>query len=237
MTDEKAQILLINPNTSHSSTQLMPRQARACVPQSVRLMTATAQHGAEMLTDEASLKVAEQEVLRLGLSFVSLTGAAAPRAIIVAAFGNPGLQALRASLPAGVAVVGIGEAAMLAAATAPDGSPRRFGVATTTPGLEASIAAAVDALGLTPQFTGTRIAAGGALVLAAEPALQRERLAEAVRDGIERDGAQAVVIGGGPLSEAALWLAPRFTVPVLSPVVAGVQAALASLPGGAQCYE
>ena len=46
---------------------------------------------------------------------------------------------------------------------------------------------------------------------------------------VQRDGAQAVVIGGGPLSEAALWLAPRFEVPVLSPVVAAMQAALAGL--------
>ena len=69
----------------------------------------------------------------------------------------------------------------------------------------------------------------GWMALAADPALQCERLALAVAQCIEQDGAQAVVIGGGPLSEAALWLAPRFAQPVLSPVVAAMQAALASL--------
>ena len=66
-------------------------------------------------------------------------------------------------------------------------------------------------------------------MLAADPALQCERLGDAVAQCVQSDGAQAVVIGGGPLSEAALWLAPRFQVPVLSPVVAAMQAALAGL--------
>lgn len=226
---EMAQILLINPNTSRQTTELMARQARACLPAGMLLLTATAQRGDAMITDEAGLRLAEQEVLRLGLEFAHSAGAAPARAIIVAAFGNPGLDALRAALPPGVAACGIGEAAMRAAATAADQGPRRFGIATTTPGLEASIAASVNALGLMPQFTGTRIAPGEPLALAADPALQCERLALAVAQCIEQDGAQAVVIGGGPLSEAALWLAPRFAQPVLSPVVAAMQTALASL--------
>lgn len=224
-------ILLINPNTSQQTTALMARQAQACLPPGVQLQTATAQRGAAMITDEAGLAVAEQEVLRLGLEFAQC--ADEPQlgcAIIVAAFGNPGLESLRAVLPTQVPAFGIGEAAMRQAAHDAEGQPRRFGVATTTPGLEASIAASVAALGLTPWFCGTRIAAGEPLALAADPALQCERLGDAVAECMECDGAQAVVIGGGPLSEAALWLAPRFQLPVLSPVVAAVQAALASLP-------
>ena len=182
-----------------------------------------------MITDEAGLKIAEQEVLRLGLGFAQGDDSQAGRAIIVAAFGNPGLELLRAALPERVAAFGIGEAAMLQAARDEQGRPRCFGIATTTPGLEASIAASVEALGLTPWFCGTRIAQGEPLVLAADPALQCERLGDAVAQCVQRDGAQAVVIGGGPLSEAALWLAPRFEVPVLSPVVAAMQAALAGL--------
>ncbi|CAM4078581.1 aspartate/glutamate racemase family protein [Comamonas aquatilis] len=224
-----AQILLLNPNTSQQTTALMARQALACLPAGVRLQTATAARGAAMITDEAGLAIAEQEVLRLGREFADADDSPRPCAIIVAAFGNPGLDLLRAALPAQVQTFGIGEAAMLQAARDAEGLPRRFGIATTTPGLEASIAASVSALGLTPWFTGTRIAEGQPLALAADPALQCERLAAAVAACVDGDGAQAVVIGGGPLAEAALWLAPRFAVPVLSPVVAAVQAALKGL--------
>ncbi|WP_347652080.1 aspartate/glutamate racemase family protein, partial [Comamonas thiooxydans] len=167
-------ILLINPNTSQQTTALMLRQARACLPPGVLLHGATAGRGAAMITDEAGLKIAEQEVLRLGLGFAQGDDSQAGRAIIVAAFGNPGLELLRAALPERVAAFGIGEAAMLQAARDEQGRPRRFGIATTTPGLEASIAASVAALGLTPWFCGTRIAQGEPLALAADPALQCE---------------------------------------------------------------
>ena len=42
---EMAQILLINPNTSRQTTELMARQARACLPAGMLLLTATAQRG------------------------------------------------------------------------------------------------------------------------------------------------------------------------------------------------
>ena len=87
-----------------------------------------AARGPAMITTEAALAASEAEVVRLGTS-------AAPGvdAVVVAAFGDPGVLRLRAVLT--VPVVGIGEAAMHEAAR--DG--RRFGIATTTPGLARSI--------------------------------------------------------------------------------------------------
>lgn len=230
------QILLINPNTSQTTTECMAIQARACLPAGVQLLTATASKGAAMITDAAGLTLAASEVLRLGLDFVRAAQArpacGSDMAIVVAAFGNPGLALLRQTismnLPVDVPVFGIGEAAMLEAASEHDGQPRRFGIATTTPGLQASIAESALALGLEARFTGTRIAVGEPLALAAKPELQRERLACAVAQCIAQDGAQAVVIGGGPLAQVALELAPRFAVPVISPVAAAMRAVLAA---------
>src|SRR6202008_4080248 len=92
---------------------------------------------------------------------------------------------------------------------------RRFGVATSTPGLDESIASAVRKHGLDGLCTGTRIPLGDPLALAASPELQVEKLAAAVQECID-DGAAAVVIGGGPLAEAAGVLASRFDIPVIS---------------------
>ena len=230
------QILLINPNTSQTTTECMAIQARACLPDGVQLLTTTASKGAAMITDAAGLTLAASEVLRLGLDFVRAAQArpacGSDMAIVVGAFGNPGLALLRQTismnLPVDVPVFGFGEAAMLEAASGHDGQPRRFGIATTTPGLQASIAESALALGLEARFTGTRIAAGQPLALAAKPELQRERLACAVAQCIAQDGAQAVVIGGGPLAQVALELAPRFAVPVISPVAAAMRAVLAA---------
>ena len=49
-------------------------------------------------------------------------------------------------------------------------------------------------------------------------------LAEAVKASIA-DGAEAVIIGGGPLTASALRLQPQFDIPLVVPVIAAAQAA------------
>ncbi|OZI23839.1 hypothetical protein CAL26_10510 [Bordetella genomosp. 9] len=202
-------ILLINPNSSEATTSMMHGILRAALPAAIAMASETAKRGAPMITTPADLAIAAEEVLRIGTERADEVSA-----IIVGAFGDPGLDALRAAVT--IPVTGLGVASLRLAAE----GGRRFGVATTTPGLGTSIAGAVERLGLTALFTGTRLAASDPLALASKPGQQEEELAQAVRACIEMDGAAAVVIGGGPLSAAAAKLAPRFTVPIISPVEA-----------------
>ncbi|WP_018006125.1 aspartate/glutamate racemase family protein [Cupriavidus neocaledonicus] len=210
-------ILLINPNTSGATTQMMAGIARAWLAQHLAVppavVGATVARGAPMIVDDNDLALAacavnDAETVRLA----GLAGG-----VIVGAFGDPGLQALRAQLA--VPVVGIGEAAMHAAAT----GERRFGIATTTPRLAASIACAVRRYGLEARFTGARFTDGDPRALGSAPRQQEERLAGAVQACID-DGAQAVIIGGGPLGEAARALQQRFAVPVIGPIPAACEA-------------
>ncbi|GHD02870.1 hydantoin racemase [Pseudorhodoferax aquiterrae] len=211
-------VLLINPNTSAATTAMMAELARAALPPALALCSATAARGAPMITSDAELATAVDEVLAIGVR--EAPGVAA---IVVAAFGDPALALLRARVA--VPVVGIGEASMQEAAA----GGRRFGVATTTPGLAESIAQAVARLGLSAQFSGTRIPKDDPLRLAADPGLQDRLLGQAVRTCIEQDGAQAVVIGGGPLAQSAARLAGQFGVPVVSPVAAAMRRVAALL--------
>ena len=213
-------VLLINPNTSAATTAMMAELARAALPPALDLRSATAARGASMITSDAELATAVDEVLAIGMR--EARGVAA---IVVAAFGDPALALLRAHVA--VPVVGIGEASMLEAAS----GGRRFGVATTTPGLADSIAQAVARLGLSAQFSGTRIPQDDPLRLAADPGLQDRLLGQAVRACIAEDGAQAVVIGGGPLAQSAERLAGRFGVPVISPVAAAMRRVAVLLQG------
>jgi Asp/Glu/hydantoin racemase len=119
------------------------------------------------------------------------------------------------SLPA----VGIGESSMLEAAE----NGCRFGVATTTPQLKAKIDTLPDALGLRSRYTGIRFAEGDPHELMRDPARLRAALADAVKACIAQDGAEAVIIGGGPLGEAARELQPMFTVPVIAPIPSAVR--------------
>ena len=211
-------ILLINPNTSSRSTDMMVSVARPLLPVGVTIIGISATRGVSMILDEETLAEAADEVVRIGTE-----RAEGCDAVIVAAFGNPGARRLREILP--IPVVGIGEAAILQAA----GEGRRFGVATTTPDLVRSIEAGVSRFGLTGSFTGVRVPEGDPVAFAANPAAQDVALAEAATACIEQDGAEAVVIGGGPLSDTAARLRTRFRNPIVEPVPAAIQALMRQL--------
>ena len=212
-------ILLINPNTSARSTEMMLAVAKPLLPAGVALRGIGATHGADMILDEAALAVAETEVVRIGTEAHQ-----GSQAIVVAAFGNPGAHRLREMLA--MPVVGIGEAAMREAAA----GGRRFGIATTTPDLVRSIEAGVRHLGLEAGFTGVRVPAGrDPLALAAIPADQYDELAQAAARCIDLDGAEVVVIGGGPLSDTAVHLRQRLQVTIIEPVPAAIRQVLGCL--------
>jgi allantoin racemase len=205
-------ILLINPNTSHATTARMVAIAEATAPPGVEVIGVTATRGPPMILEPAELAAATAGVVEMGLA-----GGRDVDAIIVGAFGDPGLAELRDAID--MPVVGIAEASMIEAAE--DG--RRFGVATTTPALVERIADYARALGLADLYRGIRLTSGDPLALVAQPQCLAEALAGAVRRSIERDGAEAVIIGGGPLGDAAIALAPRFATPIVAPIPAAMR--------------
>lgn len=219
-------ILLINPNTSSATTQMMVDIARAALPGDLDARGLTMARGVPMIVDEANLRAAAEAV-----GAIELPGAGPERSglrgVIVAAFGDPGADALRRRLA--VPVVGIGEAAMREAAQ----HGRRFGIATTTPSLASSIETKARRHGLDASFTGVRFTPGDPRMLGLDPAALEAALAEAVQACIETDGAQAVVIGGGPLGQAAQALSMRFAIPVIGPVPAACRSLLRALAGSA----
>ncbi|MCE4062934.1 aspartate/glutamate racemase family protein [Pandoraea sputorum] len=216
-------ILLINPNTSTATTQMMVDIARtyfaSVMTSPPTVVGATVTRGAPMIVDEQDLAVAADAVN--DPQIVELAEQA--DGVIVGAFGDPGIEALRARLD--VPVVGIGSASVREAGE----GGRRFGIATTTPQLADSIATNVRKLGLGANFTGARFTTGDPLALGDVPSQLESSLAGAVDACIRLDGAQAVVIGGGPLGEAAQALGERFSLPVIGPVPAACRALLQAM--------
>lgn len=204
-------ILLVNPNASRRTTAMMVEIARGCVPAHWAVEGVTAGTGVEMIVDEAALSAAIDDVERAWRPAGQGWDGA-----VVAAFGDPGLDRLRAL--ARVPVEGICEASLLQAAE----GGRRFGIATVTPGLARLLAERVQALGLAEAYTGIQLTPGDPVCLAARPEALEAELALAVQRCIADDGAQAVVIGGGPLGMAAAALQDRWRVPVIAPIPAAM---------------
>ena len=211
-------VLLINPNASVATTEMMVAIARKAAGERFAVTGATVPHGPPMIVDPDALAAAGPKVVAIARAHAD-----ACDGIIVAAFGDPGLTEIRAGgMPP---AVGIAEAAMLEAA----GGGRRFGVATTTPRLVAGIDASVALLGLADRYAGTRVTPGDPHALVADPARLDAALAAIVRACIAEDGAAAVIIGGGPLGQAAQRLQPLFTEPIIAPIPAAVSQLAARL--------
>ncbi|MBS0449849.1 MAG: aspartate/glutamate racemase family protein [Proteobacteria bacterium] len=205
-------ILLINPNSSQTTTDMMVRIAQAEAPAHYAIVGATAKGGPQMIVNESELRAAAQEVEHAWRAERS------PHVgVIVSAFGDPGVELLRRASP-GTPVVGICEASMFEAAE----GERRFGVATVTPDLVDAIDAKARQLGLASLYTGVRLTPGDPRALTASPEALEDALAKAVQACLD-DGAQAVIIGGGPLGQAAIGLARRLDAPLVAPIPAAVR--------------
>lgn len=200
-------ILLINPNSNVRTTDAMVEIATACTRNHV-IDGVTMVGVPSIITTPEALDQAAEVVGAFPTD-------AAHRAIIVAAFGDPGQEALRARLS--IPVVGIAEASMLEAGR--DG--RRFSVATTTPALGQRIAERAVSLGFGETCVSVRFTPGDPFVVMADT----DRLVAALARTIDQcilDGAHAVIIGGGPLAKAARVLKSDFEVPIIEPIVSAV---------------
>ncbi|MFT4243686.1 MAG: aspartate/glutamate racemase family protein, partial [Acidovorax sp.] len=171
-------LLLINPNTSRATTEMMAEVIRSHMAGGVTVQGVTARSGVPLISTPAELAASAAQVL-------ALCDAAGPgwAGIVVGCFGDPGVAALRARTR--IPVVGICEAALTEAAEA----GRRFGIATTTPDLADAIAAHAAQLGLGAQYTGLRATAGDPRAWSAQPALLEQALARAAADCVALDGA------------------------------------------------
>lgn len=214
-------LLLVNPNTNARTTAVMAGIARAAAPPGVTIDGATVASGAPLILDPAMLATAAAAVQAL----IAETDLAAYAGVILAAFGDPGLDAVRAA--ATVPVTGIAEAAMAAAA-----GHGRFAVVTTTPLLVEAIAARAASHGHGAAFAGVWLTPGDAGGLMAEPARLEAALEAAIGRAMAEAAPDAIIIGGGPLAAAAAALRPRLGVPVIEPVPAAVALA-ARRAGGA----
>jgi len=205
-------ILLMNPNSNGQTTEAMCDIA-ATVLRS-RPLGWTAPAGPRLLTTPAALDQAAEQIAAAEIpSAVDL--------VIVAAFGDPGAEALSQRLDC--PVIGIGAAASRAAARA----GTAFAVVTTTPALEHRIDMLMRRHAGDVAYAGCYFTDGepGAL-MADQDALDRA-LAGAILRACE-DGAGGVIVGGGPLGTAAERLRAQAPVRLYNPVLCAAQEAAAS---------
>ena len=217
-------ILLINPNTSPSVTDLVadhvgPRLRAADA--SAELVAATARFGAAYIASRAALAIAGHAALDAFAEHGEGCDA-----VYLACFGDPGLAALREISP--VPVIGMVEASVHAAAA----TASRFAIVTGGAAWRPMLEEIVGTLGRAPALAGIRTVAPTGAEIARDPDAALASLAAACRACAEEDGAGAVILGGAALAGLAERIQADVPVPVICSVEAGTRAVLAAAQGG-----
>ena len=207
-------ILVVNSNTTNSVTDRIGAAARPVAAPGTVIEAVSAPYGLPLIVTRADWMVA-------GPATVS---ALADRrgtydAAVIACFGDPGLDAAKELLD--VPVLGISEAAFHAACML----GRRFGVVSFTAALRPMFEECLAHHGLTARCAGFRMGPA----FAGDPGTVAEDrtalLAGLVRESVEQDGAEAVILAGGPLAGLAPVLQPHVQVPLVDGTQAAVKLA------------
>ncbi len=209
-------VLLLNPNTSAGLTGLMATHARRAAGPGVDIRAVTARRGFPYISNRAEAQVAGAILLETLAQEAGDVNAA-----IVAAFGDPGLQAARELFP--FPVIGTSEAAVLSASML----GRRFGIVGFTRRMRAWYEDSVHEIGMERRFSGFRAPGKAPESPATAQKDLEEELNACVRLCHEQDGADVVIIAGAPLTGFAARAAAHAPVPLIDPVAAAVRQAAA----------
>ncbi|GGJ38157.1 aspartate/glutamate racemase family protein [Neoroseomonas lacus] len=216
-------ILLLNGNTDPAITELLAARTAAAIPRlglpAMEVVPATAPFGVRYISTRAAVAVAGHAVLT---ALAEHVGADNPRgydAVIIACFGEPGIEAARELLP--VPVFGMAETSIAAALALAPRVALLTGGALWVPMLEEFCLIR----GLGPDRALVRGVAPTGDMIARDPDGAIALLAEAARAAVA-DGAGAVVLGGAGLAGLAPRVAPLVGVPVLDSLDCALVAAV-----------
>ena len=211
-------LLLINANTTASITDRLVSIARALAPPGAVVDGVTGRFGARYIASRAASAIAAHAAL----DAYAAHGAGAD-AVLIACYGDPGLDALRELAP--VPVLGLADASAAAALRL----GRRFGVVTGGAAWKPMLEEFFAARGLAGGLAGVRTVAPTGGDIARDPEGSVALLAAACRAAAVEDGAEVVVLGGAGLAGLAGAVATQVPVPVLCSVEEGLRAAFAAM--------
>lgn len=204
-------LLIANPNTNTALTALLADAAASVAAPGTQLRALTAPRGFPYIATRAEATLAGGILLDM---LAEHAGDA--DAVVIAAFGDPGLAAARELLS--VPVVGMAEAAMLTACML----GHRFAIVTFSDVLLPWYADCVALNGLTGRFAGFCVDTAGFSRIEAVQAEKEDRLIALARQAVSERGADVVIFGGAPLSGLAARVKAAVPVPVLDGITAAV---------------
>ena len=208
-------ILLINPNMTEAMTVPMTRVARSVAGREAEIVPLTATMGFPYIASRAEAQIAGANVLD-----TIAENRTEADAIIIAAFGDPGLIAARElfDLP----IIGMAEAAVLTAAMLGE----RFSIVTFSPHMARWYTDCVRQTGLSARFTGVRCPDDAPASVDNVAEAMRGDLIDLAKAATAQDGADVVILGGAPLAGLATEFAGEAPGILIDPIAAATAQAM-----------
>ena len=205
-------ILIINPNISTSVTSLIGEEARRIASPSTEITLMTAELGVAYIETRFEAMIGAYATAELAARH-----AAQHDAIIVAAFGDPGLAALREVLD--IPVLGLTESALMSACML----GQRFSIIAISRRISAWYRETVQTNGLLDRLASIRTLDQRVQNIGSIQNDHAEELKALCLQAIEQDGADVLIIAGAPLAGLARTIAADIPVPLVDGVSSAVR--------------
>ncbi|GAA1270489.1 aspartate/glutamate racemase family protein [Arthrobacter pascens] len=217
-------LLVINPNISDDVTALIESEALRSAAPKTELVVRTAGHGVEYIETRFEALIAAGAVAEIIAEYTGRVDSSAVDCppidcVVVAAFGDPGMPALKEL--ADVPVIGITEAALCAAAL----QGHRFSIIAISDRIRPWYLDCVERFGLGGRLASIRSINESLNAIGSVQQDFRETLLALSRQAVTEDGADVVILAGAPLAGLARELQGQIPVPVVDGISAGIRMA------------
>jgi allantoin racemase len=211
-------LLVINPNISDDVTALIESEALRSAAPGTGLVVRTAGHGVEYIETRFESLIAAGAVAEI-IAEHTRPGADPVDGVVVAAFGDPGMPALKELTD--IPVIGITEAALCAAAL----QGHRFSIIAISERIKPWYRDCVERFGLLGRLASIRSINETLNGIGSVQQDFKETLLALCRQAVAEDGADVVILAGAPLAGLARELKGQIPVPVVDGISAGIRMA------------
>ncbi len=207
-------LLVINPNISESVSSLILAEAQRAASDGSEILLRTASSGVEYIETRMESLLAGNAVAQIIAEEHENADA-----VVVAAFGDPGLPALKELVD--IPVVGITEAALYTAAL----QGTRFSIVAISHRIKAWYTECVERNGLGGRLASIRSLKDSLPSIGSVQDDFRPMLLRLAHEVVDEDGADVVILAGAPLAGLAREIGHQIPVPVVDGISAGVKQA------------
>jgi allantoin racemase len=214
---DKPIILVVNPNTSQEMTAAIDRMAQAAAGLSARVVTTRSNNGPYTIEGALDAALATAGMLEVVAAYKDPFDA-----VVVACFGDPGVEAVRMLVR--VPVIGIGAASFIHAACL----SQHFAIVTPVSSRQERYAAVAAAMGLESQFVGAYPTPLSVADFESDDPAVMETLVFHAEQAV-KDGADCLLFGCAGIADQIHDIEARVGVTCVASAAAGVSQAIACL--------